>query len=176
MTDTWNCICSNKWSGDAVTFFHLHTLVFTRYRVEPPNYVLICIVLKPGWNLSQHLFISAKELKNRLVSCTWAPTEAVSAPSFVHPSSRVGAVGWRVKPGHAEFGWMTTDWQVFVLRTDGAAELLVVALVTAASWKRRWQKNDESRDGKMRDWECGEKGGGSNITGKKGEHFIEKLK
>lgn len=67
-------------------------------------------------------------------------------------------MGRRVESGHAEFGRVATDRQVFVLCTDGAAELLVVALVTTASWKRRWEKNDESRDGKVRDGECGERG------------------
>lgn len=46
------------------------------------------------------------------------------------------------------------DRQVFVLCTDR------VTLVTTATGERRWEKNDESRDGKVRDWACGEQGRG----------------
>lgn len=46
---------------------------------------------------------------------------------------------------------MATDRKVLVLCTDGAAELLVVTLVTTAMWKRRWEKNDKSRDGEVKD-------------------------
>lgn len=73
-------------------------------------------------------------------------TEAVSAPRVIHPSPWVGPVGRRVKPGHIEFDQVATDRWVFVLCTGRATELLVVALLTAATWKRRWKKNDESRD------------------------------
>lgn len=70
--------------------------------------------------------------------------EVVSAPSFVHPDPRVGPMGRRVEPGHAELVRAATDRQVFVLSADGAAELLVVALLPqTAAWKRRWEKNDE---------------------------------
>lgn len=56
------------------------------------------------------------------------------------------------------------DRWVFVLCTGRATELLVVALLTAATWKRRWKKNDESRD------ERGERSGvGSEKQEKKSE-------
>ena len=55
---------------------------------------------------------------------------------------------------------MAMDREVLVLCADGAAELLVVTLVTTAAWKRRWEKNDESRDGKVRD--------GGVVEGKRG--------
>lgn len=72
--------------------------------------------------------------KVSFVSRTRSPNEAISAPGFVHPRPRVGPMGRWVKPGHGfEFGRMATDQQVFVLCTDGAAEILVVALVTAAT-------------------------------------------
>lgn len=45
--------------------------------------------------------------------------------------------------------WTTVDWQVVVLCTDRAAELLVVTLVTAAGWKKRWEGNNGRRDAQM---------------------------
>lgn len=62
---------------------------------------------------------------------------------------------WRVKPGHAGFGRAMTNRQVLVVCAHGAAELFVVALVTTARWKRRWEKNGESRGRKGRDWARG---------------------
>lgn len=44
---------------------------------------------------------------------------------------------------------MVVDGQVVFLCTDRAAELLVVTLVKTAERRKRWEKNDESRDGEV---------------------------
>lgn len=57
-------------------------------------------------------------------------------------------MGWGVEPGHVELGGTATDRQVFVVCAAGAAELLVVALITKASGGG--EKIRVSREAKVR--------------------------
>lgn len=111
----------------------------------------------PVCQTSDETHTKCNNIQGHLPRSTWSTTEAVSALSFVHPGPRVGPVGWRVEPGHAAFCRAAKGRQVLVLCADWAAELLVVALVPTATWKRRWEKNDESGDWTVRDRERGQK-------------------
>lgn len=70
--------------------------------------------------------------------------KAAATSRLLHPGlPRVGAVRWRVQPGHAEFGGTASNWRGFLVGTSRVTEFF--ALVTTAIWRidKRRERTEE---------------------------------